>query len=107
MRTQRFLGTNPGVPTAYKGRLAVVVVHSNEDKLSSSYQAAMDGQKAVVKLLLGAANIHVALRDADGRTSLSCAAVLGHPSVVALLLASSAVDLNSKDKEGLAMATWR
>jgi len=60
--------------------------------------SALNGYKAVVRLLLTEHNIDVDYKDVRGNTALLYAAKNGHSVVVRLLLATGKVDVNAKDR---------
>ena len=61
--------------------------------------AAINGHKAVVKLLLDTGQVNVNVKDKYGQTLLSLAAEGGHAAVVKLLLETGQVDVDVKDKD--------
>ncbi|KAI9668010.1 MAG: hypothetical protein M1821_000830 [Bathelium mastoideum] len=69
-------------------------------------RAAMEGHKAIVRLLLGTNRVDVNAKDNDGRTPLLWAAKKGHEAVVGLLLRANKVDVDVKDNDGLTPVIW-
>ncbi|KAF5240211.1 hypothetical protein FOXYS1_15468, partial [Fusarium oxysporum] len=62
--------------------------------------AAMQGNAAIVELLLDMENVDVDARDEEGRTPFSWAAEKGHGSIIELLLKTGKVSINAQDWEG-------
>jgi hypothetical protein len=69
-------------------------------------EAAASGHEAVVRLLLGRADVEADSRDGAGRTPLSEAAERGHEAVVRLLLGRADVEADSKDGHGQTPLSW-
>ena len=63
-------------------------------------QAAANGYKSVVKLLLETGRVEADSKDEDGKTPLLLAAENGHEAVVKLLLETGRVEADLKGKEG-------
>ena len=62
--------------------------------------AAMNGQEAVVRLLIERDDVDINAKDRDGRTPLIFAVVNGHEAVARLLIERDDVDINAKDSIG-------
>ncbi|KAF3399925.1 Protein TANC1 [Penicillium rolfsii] len=68
--------------------------------------AALNGNKAVMKFLLGTERVDLNNKDDTGRTPFSWAVTSGQMDLVQLLLENGKVDVDSKDDDGRTLLSW-